>query len=109
MRYRGGGVGHTYMRAIEVWLAETGWGSDDILTPTDAKGIDLEDNVRDTEHGEGSGNQGNLEGEVSEDEAALDREEPDQDHRPDADPDHEYTADGQDEETVEGEYGYGRY
>jgi len=26
MRYRGGGVGHTYMRAIEEWLLETGWG-----------------------------------------------------------------------------------
>lgn len=26
MRYRGGGVGHTYMRAIEQWLWETGWG-----------------------------------------------------------------------------------
>jgi hypothetical protein len=26
MRYRGGGVGHKYMRAIEQWLWETGWG-----------------------------------------------------------------------------------
>ena len=32
MRYCGGGVGHLYMRAIEVWLAETGWGADDALT-----------------------------------------------------------------------------
>lgn len=26
MRYRGGGVGHTYMRVIEQWLWATGWG-----------------------------------------------------------------------------------
>jgi hypothetical protein len=26
MRYRGGGVGHTYMRVVEQWLQETGWG-----------------------------------------------------------------------------------
>ena len=26
MRYRGGGVGHLYMRGIEEWLWKTGWG-----------------------------------------------------------------------------------
>lgn len=26
MRFRGGGVGHIYMRHIEPWLDETGWG-----------------------------------------------------------------------------------
>jgi hypothetical protein len=28
MRYRGGGVGHLYMREVEEWLQETGWGQD---------------------------------------------------------------------------------
>ena len=32
MRYRGGGVGHLYMRAIEVWLTGTGWGANNALT-----------------------------------------------------------------------------
>ena len=27
MRFRGGGVGHEYMRAIEPWLDSTGWGA----------------------------------------------------------------------------------
>ena len=27
MRYRGGGVGHLYMRHIEPWLDATGWGT----------------------------------------------------------------------------------
>lgn len=26
MRYRGGGVGHLYMREVEQWLQKTGWG-----------------------------------------------------------------------------------
>ena len=108
MRYRGGGVGHAYMRAIEVWLAETGWGSDDILELA-GEGVDLKEDAEDAEHGEESGNGGNLEVEVPEDEAAFDRAEAGQDNGPDADPDHEYTADGQNEETAEGEYGYGRY
>ena len=105
MRYRGGGVGHTYMRAIEIWLAETGWGSDDVLLFM-GEDVDLEE---DTEHGAEGGNDENLEVEEPEDEAALDRTEPDQDNGPDADPDHQYMADGQDEETAEGEYGYARY
>ena len=27
MRFRGGGVGHRYMRQVEPWLDETGWGT----------------------------------------------------------------------------------
>jgi hypothetical protein len=27
MRFRGGGVGHTYMRQVEPWLDATGWGT----------------------------------------------------------------------------------
>ena len=27
MRFRGGGVGHTYMRQVEPWLDATGWGN----------------------------------------------------------------------------------
>jgi hypothetical protein len=27
MRFRGGGVGHTYMRQVEPWLDAAGWGS----------------------------------------------------------------------------------
>jgi hypothetical protein len=26
MRFRGGGIGHIYMRSIEAWLDSTGWG-----------------------------------------------------------------------------------
>ena len=33
MRYRGGGVGHLYMRTIEAWLVKTGWGADDLQMP----------------------------------------------------------------------------
>ena len=51
MRYRGGGVGHHYMRAIETWLAETGWGSDDV-TPTAEFDDDIqEDAAEDPEPG----------------------------------------------------------
>ena len=27
MRFRGGGIGHTYMRQVEPWLDATGWGN----------------------------------------------------------------------------------
>ena len=38
MRFQGGSVGHTFMRVLETWLTETGWGSDitpDVAVPED--------------------------------------------------------------------------
>ena len=60
MRYRGGGVGHTYMRAIETWLTETGWGSDDVLISAD-KDVDSDEdhsnNPGDEDHGNNPGDE----------------------------------------------------
>lgn len=45
MRYRGGGIGHLYMRAVEAWLSKTGWGGD-ITASTEAEEADVtEDQV----------------------------------------------------------------
>ena len=104
MRYRGGGVGHIYMRAIEQWLGETGWG----------QGIP---NTGGSEpQGEGQPQQ-----EESEDESDSERgSDSDSTHELDQEDDDEVEMvedeleqgddtedeDLGDEETVEGEFGY---
>jgi len=79
MRYRGGGVGHTYMRAIEQWLWRTGWGCE-------IPDID----VSEPQSGDGD----NDEDKVFEDEEMVEG------------PDNELVEGFEDEETVEGEFGY---
>jgi hypothetical protein len=107
MRYRGGGVGHAYMRAIEPWLTETGWGSDDIAV-TNSSDDESEDDAE--EPGDSGGaNGGNLEGEVSDDETASNTTPiSDQEDRQDVDLDEEYTgSEGENEtETFEGTLGF---
>lgn len=70
MRYRGGGVGHAYMRAIEHWLTETGWGSDDIVV-TNGSGDESEDGAEEPGDSDDA-NDRNLEDKVSGDETASD-------------------------------------
>ena len=99
MRYRGGGVGHLYMRAIEVWLAETGWGSND--TQED---VDLEESEEDSEDDETSRTDGSSGDEVPEDDA-VSNSTTDSD-RESIDLDAEYASSENDEETMDGEYGF---
>lgn len=119
MRYRGGGVGHLYMRAIEVWLTETGWGSDDILTPrkegsgsSEEEDEDMEgkedsrgeDEDEDLEGKEDSGSDKNFEDEVYQedsDAAESNHSDSDQEHHSDSD-----MHDEEGEGTMDGEYGF---
>ena len=105
MRYRGGSVGHLYMRAIESWLAETGWGSNDAYLPAD-EDIVLEGGGEGSKNGEDGQTIGNGEDEVPEDEELDSDTEPDQENRPDVDPDIEYLTSEDEEETLEGEFGF---
>jgi hypothetical protein len=122
MRYRGGGVGHTYMRAIEVWLAETGWGSDD----TPILGSDSDTGTSEDEDPGDNGNSGDdgadentgpdpqrhdkgeSEEEASEEEASEKGDTSDSSIESDQDPDHSdlYATDEENEETMDGEYGF---
>ena len=95
MRYRGGGVGHTYMRAIEQWLWRTGWGCEipdiDVSEPQSGDGDNDEDKVFEDEE---------MVGEDEEMAEALEDEEMVEG------PDNELVEGFEDEETVEGEFGY---
>lgn len=105
MRYRGGGVGHLYMRAIEVWLAETGWGSND--TPMSTNGdVSSEESSEDSDSSEDSKSDGNDEGEVSEDAVSNGTIGSGEEHGSDVDPDAEYLFSENEEETMDGEYGF---
>ena len=102
MRYRGGGFGHLYMRAIEVWLAETGWGSDDILASKD-ESESFNSNQSSEDDGEDSTSaNGDSDGEVG-------RSDSEQGDLSDVDPDAEDLSTEEDEETVEGEFGFSCY
>lgn len=108
MRYQGGGVGHTYMRAIEIWLAETGWGSDDTIRPM---GDDADLDEGDEGPGDEEDNEdpsGNSEDEVifSDGDAVSDDTGSDQEHLQDIDQDAEYEFDAENEDTADGEYGF---
>ena len=109
MRYRGGGVGHLYMRAIEVWLAETGWGSDNTPVPV-SEDIDPEDNGEDLDVIEGSktdeGSRGS-EDEMFEDDVASNTfSDSDRESDSDIDPNLEGMSSEEDEETMDGDYGF---
>ena len=93
MRYRGGGVGHKYMRAIEKWLGETGWGCKIPDIPVSEPQIVAE--------GEGGLQQEPISGEESE--AESDSNDL---HEVDKEDGSEDGEDGEDEETMEGEFGY---
>jgi len=113
MRYRGGGVGHIYMGAIEVWLAETGWGSNDTSLSVN-EDVNLEsgkeglDGTEDLEGSENSKSGGNSEYEGSEDEVSESGTAPssEEESGSDIDPDVEYMSSEGDEETMDGEYGF---
>jgi len=92
MRYRGGGVGHTYMWAIEEWLLETGWGHDipecDVSEPhVAAEGEGQSQDPTQAEDGSDSG---------------TGSDSDDQQGDGDSDQDNE-------EETMEGEFGYSTF
>lgn len=100
MRYRGGGVGHLYMRGIEIWLAETGWGSNDTPITTDGD-VSSEEGSEDSDSDDG-----NDDGEVSEDAVSNGAIGSDEEHGPDMDLDAEYLFSENEEETMDGEYGF---
>jgi len=95
------------MRAIEVWLAETGWGSPDASTFTN-EDSDSEGSSEDPEDNGDDGIGGNSEDEVSEDDAVSDSGTigSEQEIDPDVDPDVEYLSSEDDEETMDGQYGF---
>jgi hypothetical protein len=95
------------MRAIEVWLAETGWGSNDTLIST-SEDADPEEDREDSEAGEGGrNNSGNSEDEVSEVDAVSNcTTRSDEGSDLDVDPDIEYVSSENEEETMDGEYGF---
>jgi hypothetical protein len=108
MRYRGGGVGHLYMRAIEVWLAETGWGSNDGLIPA-GRDDELEESGDSASESSSEERRrgGNSEDEVSEgDEESTHTADSDGESGSDIDPDIEYASSENDEETMDGEWGF---
>lgn len=124
MRFRGGGVGHTFMRVLETWLTETGWGSDitpDVAVPEDDPNLPTTEGQGATTPAEppseGSGEEDLDEGYEpgeggdDEDEEGYGDDEEEEWYR-DAEEDAE---DGDeeddlfvDEETLEGEYGFAR-
>ena len=105
MRYRGGGVGHLYMQAVEVWLAKTGWGSNDTLVSVD-EDINLEEVTENFEGAEDSKRSGGSEDEVPDDDAASTITHSDEESDSDIDSDVEYVSSEDDEETMDGEYGF---
>ena len=115
MRYRGGGVGHLYMHAIEVWLAETGWGADDALTssPEDSD-ISSEDGGDNKNEGSCDSHEDNS-NEDSQDKLTSNEgdtssnrttESEDTDYSSDGDHDKLYATDGDNGETLDGEFGF---
>jgi len=86
MRYRGGGVGHKYMRTIEQWLWTTGWGND--IPEVDEPEPAAEEEVVLTEEGSDSGTESGSDGSEVDEEGSGEDEII------------------EDEETLEGEYGY---
>jgi hypothetical protein len=109
MRYRGGGVGHIYMRAIEAWLAETGWGSDDTPTFDTNEDSDSEGSSEDSGDSEDDRTSRNSEDEVLEDDAVSLNSETtgsEQEIDPDVGSDVEYLSSDDGEETMDGQYGF---
>ena len=91
------------MRAIEAWLTETGWGSNDTLVPTD-EDAESEDTPDDSED---DGNGGDPEDElVSEDTISSRTTGSDEDRDLGTDPDTEYSSSENEEETMDGTYGF---
>ena len=92
MCYRGGGVGHAYMRTIEDWLWETGWGHDipevDVSEPHIAAGGEGQTQQEPTPSEDGSDS-----------EKGSDSDDLHESGDGDSDEDNE-------EETMEGEFGY---
>lgn len=93
MRFRGGGIGHVYMRQVEPWLDATGWGTQwpflgdrdpthsEPVPPThrsqtNEEGGDSESEDSEDDAGGASGNGGDGEGE---DEDGMDPEQPEDD------------------------------
>jgi hypothetical protein len=95
MRYRGGGVGHLYMRLIEVWLAETGWGANDDIISTN----------EDTDEEEDSKSSGDSTSDGDHEDDTVSNGTTDLDSS-DIDPDAENMSSENDEETIDGKYGF---
>ena len=106
MRYRGGGVGHIYMRAIEIWLTETGWGSSDALASANEDAEQEEGDEDESEDSEANAKGGDSEDEVQEGDVVSNGVmSSDEEYNLDADPDIELSSEN-DEETLDGKYGF---
>jgi hypothetical protein len=101
MRYRGGGVGHTYMRAIEQWLWETGWGCKipDIVEEEEGSS-QQEEPILEAEDGSDPGSDSD---DPSESGTESEKDDPPESDEEDSDDILE------DEETLEGEFGYSTF
>ncbi|KAF9642248.1 hypothetical protein BDM02DRAFT_3193612 [Thelephora ganbajun] len=107
MRYWGGGVGHLYIRAIEVWLTDTGWGSDATLACNLDSDTGSEEG-EDSGDSEDGGSNGNSEDKVSGEGDVLSdcTKDSDQESGSDMDPEAEHASGEDNEETLDGEYGF---
>ena len=94
------------MRAIEVWLAETGWGSMNDTQASTSKDVDLEESEEDSEDDEARRTDGSSGDEISEDDAASNSTGSDREIDLNIDPDAEYISSEDNEETVDGVYGF---
>ena len=109
MRYRGGGVGHLYMRAIEVWLAETGWGSDDVPVPEGESGNISSDHSSDGDREEDDEADRSIDEDPPESDGSPCATDSEQEDQLDPCSDIEKLSDEEDGETFEGELGFGGY
>ena len=92
------------MRAIEAWLAEIGWGSDNILASKD-ESESFDPNQSSEDDGEDGAS---VNGHSDEEVARTDSEQEDL-SGPDPDPDAEDLSAEEDKETVEGKFSFGCY
>ena len=95
MRYRGGGVGHKYMRDTEKWLWKTGWGDE-------IPDIDVSEPSVAAEDGGQPQQEPVPAGDDSDSEKGSDSDDSNQSDEGDS-------GDVNDEETMEGEFGYSTF
>ena len=84
MRFRGGGVGHIYMRQVEPWLDATGWGTswpslEGQDPDPDSEPVAPVDNSQVTGDEESEGDDSEDEGSDIDDDDGEDPEQPDED------------------------------
>jgi len=111
MQFRGGSVGHTFMRVLETWLAGTGWDSDitpDVAIPQDdPEPPTAQSQAAEEESDEGREDMDNEGSEVEEGDKDKEAYEDEESGGGEGDKDEDKLF--MDEETLEGKYGFTRF